>query len=188
MPLGMEVRLGPHDFVLDGDAAPLSNKGAEPPQFSAHGWMDEDGTWHRAGPRFRTHCARWGPSYPLQKGGRAPSQFSAHFYCGQATGCTKMPLGMEVGLSLGDFVLNGDPVPLPKKGAELQFSAHVHCGQTDGWIKITLRTEVGLGPADIVLDRDPASPPPPKKKAQPPNFRSMSIMAKRRIRIPLGTE
>jgi len=25
-----------------------------------------------------------------------------------------MPLGMEVGLSLGDIVLDGDPAPLPK--------------------------------------------------------------------------
>ena len=30
----------------------------------------------------------------------------------------KMLLGMEVGLGPGDFVLDGDPVPLPKKGAE----------------------------------------------------------------------
>jgi len=28
----------------------------------------------------------------------------------------KMPLGMEVGLDPGDFVLDGDPAPLPKKG------------------------------------------------------------------------
>jgi len=26
-----------------------------------------------------------------------------------------MPLGMEVGLSLGDFVLDGDPAPFPKR-------------------------------------------------------------------------
>jgi len=31
-------------------------------------------------------------------------------------GCIKMPLGMEVGLSPGEFVLDGDPAPLPKKG------------------------------------------------------------------------
>jgi len=30
----------------------------------------------------------------------------------------KMPLGMEVGLIPGDFILDGDPAPLPKKGAE----------------------------------------------------------------------
>ena len=29
-----------------------------------------------------------------------------------------MPFGMDVGLGPGDFVLDGDPVPLPKKGAE----------------------------------------------------------------------
>jgi len=32
-------------------------------------------------------------------------------------GYTKMPLGMEVGLGTGDFVLDGDPaLPPPKKG------------------------------------------------------------------------
>ena len=51
------------------------------------------------------------------KGGRAPSQFSAHFYCAQTAGCIKMPLGMEVSLSLGEFVLDGDPAP-SQKGAE----------------------------------------------------------------------
>ena len=30
----------------------------------------------------------------------------------------KMSLGMEVGLGPGDFVLDGDPNPLPKRGAE----------------------------------------------------------------------
>ena len=51
-----------------------------------------------------------------------------------------MPLGMEVSLGPGDIVLDGDPAPLPKKGAEPspKFSAHVHCGQTGGWIKITI--------------------------------------------------
>jgi len=63
-----------------------------------------------------------------------------------------MPLGMEVGLSPGDFVLDGDPAPLSKKGAEPQFSAHVYCGQTAAWMKTPLGTEVDLGPGHIVLD------------------------------------
>ena len=51
---------------------------------------------------------------------------------------------MDVVLGPGDFLLDGDPAPLRKKGAEPpQFSAHVYCGQTDGWIKMTLGTEVG---------------------------------------------
>ena len=61
--------------------------------------------------RFTCHPA------PLpQKKGQSP-QFSAHFYCGQTAGCIKMPLGMKVGLSPVDFVLDGDPVP-PQKVAE----------------------------------------------------------------------
>ena len=75
-----------------------------------------------------------------------------------------MPLGMDVGLSPGDCVLDGDPVPLPKKGAEPpNFSAHVSYGQTAGCIKMTLGIEVGLGPGHIVLDGDPAVSPPHKK-------------------------
>jgi len=71
-----------------------------------------------------------------------------------------MPLGTEVGLSPVDFLLDGDPAALSKKGAELppQFSAHVYCGQTAGWIKMALGTEVGLGPSH------PA--PLPKKGAE----------------------
>jgi len=30
----------------------------------------------------------------------------------------KLVLGTEVGLSSGDFVLDGNPVPFPQKGAE----------------------------------------------------------------------
>jgi len=47
-----------------------------------------------------------------QNGGGAP-KFSAHVYCGQTPGWIKMALGTEVGLGPGDFVFNGDPVPLP---------------------------------------------------------------------------
>ena len=67
-------------------------------------------------------------------------------YCGQTVGRIKMKLGKEVGLAPGDIVLDGDPSPLPKKGAEPppKFSAHVHCGKTAGWIKVALGTEVGL--------------------------------------------
>jgi len=37
----------------------------------------------------------------------------------------KMPLGMEVGLGPGDFVLDGDPALLPKKGTEPRFMSSV---------------------------------------------------------------
>ena len=50
------------------------------------------------------------PATLREKGTPALIQFLAHFYCGQTTGCIKMPLGTDVGLSAGDFVLDGDPV------------------------------------------------------------------------------
>ena len=62
-----------------------------------------------------------------------------------------MLLGMEVGLGPGDFVLDGDPAPVPKKGVQPpKFLAHVYCGQTVGWIKMALGTEIGLDLRDFV--------------------------------------
>ena len=88
-----------------------------------------------------------------------------------------MPLGMEIGLSPGDFVLDGDPALYPKKGrSPTQFLVHVYCGQKAAWIKMPLGTEVGLGPGDSVLDGDPA---PSQKGGGAPNFWPMSIVAKR---------
>jgi len=47
---------------------------------------------------------------------------------------------MEVGLGPGHIVLNGDPAPLPKEGAQQPpLSAHFYCGQTTGCIKISLQ-------------------------------------------------
>ena len=91
------------------------------------------------------------PLYPPQKKGADPlyPQFWAHFYCGQTAACIKMPLGMEVGLSPGYFVLDEDPAP--------KFSAHVYCGKQ---MKLVLGTDVGLSPGDFVLNGDPAPPPP----------------------------
>jgi len=121
MPIGMEVGLGPDNIVLDGDPAPPPQKGgrAPRPQFSAHAYCGQTAKWIRMALGMEVKWAL-GPSFPLQKGDRAP-QFLAHFYCGQTAGCIKMPLGMEVGLSPGDFVLDGDPAPLPKRGEAPNF-------------------------------------------------------------------
>jgi len=75
---------------------------------------------------------------------------------------------MEVGLNPGNFVLDGDPAPSPKRGRSPQFSAHVYCGQTAAWIKMPLGMEVGLGLRDIVLGGDSA--PSPLKGHIPPIF------------------
>ena len=89
-----------------------------------------------------------------------------------------MPLGItEVGFGPGHTVLDGNPAPTspPKKGGTAPNFRLICCGQTAGWIMIPLGTEVGLGPGHIVLHGDPAPP----KGAQSPNFRPMSIVAKR---------
>jgi len=58
---------------------------------------------------------RWDPVALSPKGGRTP-KFSAHVYCDQTAGWMKLVLGMVVGLSPGEFVLDVDPAPLPQKG------------------------------------------------------------------------
>jgi len=132
--LGMEVGLSPGDFVLDGDPAALPQTAAEPPSpifgpfpLWPNGWMDQDGTWHGGRPWSTPQCARSGHSSPPQKGGRAP-QFSAHLYCGQRAGCINVPLGVEVGISLGDCVRWGPSHYAQKGRSPTQFSAHVYCG------------------------------------------------------------
>ena len=95
-------------------------------------------------------------------------------HCGQTVGRIKMKLGTQVGLGHGHIVLDGDPA-LPPKGP-LQFSVHICCGQMAAWIKVSLGMELGLGAGDFVLDGDPA--PVPKRRAEPPNFRPMFIVAK----------
>jgi len=98
-----------------------------------------------------------------------------------------MAFGVEVGLGPGDFVLDGDPAPPPKKGtATTQFSAHVYCGQMAGWIKMPLSTEVGLGPRDVVLDGGPAPP----SKGTAPQFLAHVYCGQMAgwMKTPLGTE
>ena len=87
-----------------------------------------------------------------------------------------MPLGMEVGLCPGDFVLDGIQPPTPK-GTQLlpekghtnrtQFLAHVYCCQMAGWMKTPLGTEVDLVPGHFAVDGIPA---PAKGAQQPPLF------------------
>jgi len=82
MPLGMEVGLGPGDFVFDGDPAPPSQKGrAQPPsQFLDHvycgqtaGWMKMPfGTEVDLDSGHTVHVRR-GPSSPVKRAQQPPS-------------------------------------------------------------------------------------------------------------------
>ena len=72
--------------------------------------MDQDGSW-RGGGLGPGHIVLDRDPAPLPKRGQSP-QFSAHVYCGQTAVCIRIPHGPEVGLSLGDTMLDGDPAPL----------------------------------------------------------------------------
>ena len=121
MKLGMQVRFGLGHIVLDGDPAGPSSppqRGTAPPIFGPYllrpnGCMDQDVTWYGARPRPRRLCVRWGPRSPPQKGAEPSSPILGPFLLWpngwmhqDATlyGCRPQP---------GDFVLDGDPVPLP---------------------------------------------------------------------------
>jgi len=147
MPLGTEVGLGPGDFVLDGDPAPPPQKGEEPTQIFGpcllwpNGWIDQDGTWHRCRPQPRRLCVRWGPSPPPQRGrSLLPNFRPISIVAKRLDASINTPLGTEVGLSPGDFALDGDPAPPQKGDGAPKLSAHLYCGQTAGWIKMALGT------------------------------------------------
>jgi len=86
-----------------------------------------------------------------------------------------MALGMEVGLSPGDFMLDAGPSPLPKKGPTI-FASCLLQPNASAWIKMPLGTEVGLGSGNIVLHGDPAHTA--HKGGRAPNFRPIFIVAK----------
>jgi len=127
MKLGVQVLPGrprpwPH-CVRWGPSYPAL-KGAQPPNFRPisaatnclHGSRCHI-VWRQAS--TRRLCVRWGPRSPPQKEGGAP-KFSAHVYYGQMAEWIKMALRMEVGLSSGDFMLDEEPAPSPKRGRNPQ--------------------------------------------------------------------
>ena len=66
-----------------------------------------------------------------------------------------------IDLGPGDFVLDGDPAPLPKKGVEPPIFGPCLL-RPNGWMdQDATCTKIDLGPGDFVLDGDPAASPPP---------------------------
>jgi len=80
-----------------------------------------------------------------------------------------MPLGIVVGLSPGDFMLDGDPAPSPKSSGAPNFrptsvvAKRLHGSRCH----FVVCTEVGLGLRDVVLGGEPA---PPSLKGHSPQF------------------
>jgi len=62
-----------------------------------------------------------------------------------------MPLGTKIDLSQGVIVLDGDPTPSPRKGAQQPSTVAKRLAGSLG-------TEVGLGPGHVVLHGDLAPP------------------------------
>ena len=95
---------------------------------------------------------------PPKKGG-AP-KFLAHVYCDQMAVCIRIPRGTEVGLGLGDIVLDGALAPAPIFGPCLLWP--------NGWMDedATWYMGVCLSPGDFALDGDPA--PPSSQKGRSP--------------------
>ena len=88
--------------------------------------------------------------------------------CGLTAGWIKMKLGIQLNLSPGHIVLDGDQYPSQKGGRAPQFAAHVCCCQMAVWIKMPLGMEVGLGPCDFLFNGDPS--PPEKNGTAPTQF------------------
>jgi len=132
-----------------------------------------------------------GIELPPQKGAQPPTFGSCLFYCGQMSGWIKMPLGTKIGLGQGHIVLHGDPAALPrphcarwrpsfpppkKKGHSPPLLDHVYfivakCldGSRCHLVRRSASAKATLCYMGIQL---------PRKRAQPPNFQPMSVVAK----------
>ena len=92
-----------------------------------------------------------------------------------------MALVIEVGLSPGDFVLDGDTAP-PQKcgGAPFPIFGPFLLCQMAGCIKMPLGMEVGLIPGEFVLDGDPA--PLPKGGRSPSPILRVEVRISKLVR------
>ena len=72
MPLGMEVRLGPDNIVLDGDPATPQSSGTAPlPQFLAHVCCGQTAGWIKMPLGMEVHLS---PSHVVSDGDLAPQR------------------------------------------------------------------------------------------------------------------
>jgi len=132
MPLRVAVGLGPGDFVLDGDPAPLPKKGAELPNFRPMSIVAKrlDGSkWHLAW-RWATLC--YGTHLPSPKWAQ-PTIFGPYLLWPNGwmdedtTWYGSMPRPKRL------CVRWGPRFPLEKKAQPpTQFVAHDYCGQAAG--------------------------------------------------------
>jgi len=156
---------------------PQKRGGAPSPIFDPFLFRHQNASWYGGRPHPRGLCVRWGLSPSPQKGAEPPT---AHVCCGQTAAWIKMSIGTEVGLSPGDFVLDRDPAPPPQKGGGGPSPIFGPCplwpngcmDQDANWYRGRPQ------PRRLCARWGPSSTSP--KGAEPlPNFRPMSIVAKR---------
>jgi len=178
MKLGPQVGLGPgHTVKWEPSSPPLQGKRGQSPQFAAHICSGQMAGWitmllgREVGLSPSDIVLDGDPAPPPQKGSTAPI-FGPCLL--SPDGCMDQDATWHGARSRpGHSVRWGPSSPLPKGGRSPQIFG---CGQMAGWIKMPLCREVGLSRSDIVLGEDLA--PLPQKGADP-NFRPMSIVAKR---------
>ena len=85
----------------------------------AHGWMNQDETWHAAPPKKEHNTFPLFCPFLLWPNGSMDQD------------ATWYGLRREI-LARGHIVLDGDPDPSPERGtaAPRLFSAHIYCGET----------------------------------------------------------
>jgi len=138
-------------------------KGAQPPQFSVHVYCSQTAGWIKMALGMEVGL---GPGYIAPDGDPAP--ILAYVCSGQMAGWIKIPLGTEVGLGPGHIVLDGDPAP-PLFGPCLLWP--------NGWTDQDVTWYEGRPWAGQHCVK--CGPRPIPQAAQPPNFRLMSVVAKR---------
>jgi len=83
MKLGLQVGLGPGHIVLDGDPAPLPQRGTAPNfrpiSLRPNGCIDKIPLGMEVGLGPGRLCVRWGPRYPLPKKGQSSPNFRPMF-------------------------------------------------------------------------------------------------------------
>ena len=156
---------------------PQKRGGAPSPIFDPFLFRHQNASWYGGRPHPRGLCVRWGLSPSPQKGAAPPT---AHVCCGQTAAWIKMSIGTEVGLSPGDFVLDGDRAPPFPKGAQPPIFGP-YLLRPNGCMDQDV-TWYGARPRPRRLCVRSASRCPfPKREADrgPPNFRPMFIVTKR---------
>jgi len=105
-------------------------------------------------------------------------QFAAQFHCGQTAGCIMVPHGMEVSLSLGDFLLDRVSPP-PQKAVETLIFDPRLLWPNGCMVKTQDATWYGCRPRVTRHCVRWLLSSPHIKGHSHPFFRSMSVVAKR---------